>query len=40
MTDLSDRKPATVLAALRYYPGTKVGQAFQPDDAAKSGWKA
>ncbi|HEX5269919.1 MAG TPA: glycogen debranching protein GlgX [Gemmataceae bacterium] len=24
----------------RYYAGTKVGQAFQPDDATKSGWKA
>jgi hypothetical protein len=23
-----------------YYPGMKVGQAFQPDASAKSGWKA
>jgi hypothetical protein len=25
---------------LGYYPGVKVGQAFQPDGTGMSGWKA
>ena len=32
-------KPVAERLPWAYYPGTKVGQAFQPDKTGKSGWK-
>jgi hypothetical protein len=32
--------PSYPAAAIHYYAGKKVGQAFQPDGAGLSGWKA
>jgi hypothetical protein len=40
---LQGKRPAAQFIAAEsenYYPGMKVGQAFQPDSPAKSGWKA
>jgi autotransporter-associated beta strand protein len=39
-----NKKPAAIQALdalwAAYYPGAKVGQAFQPDETGMSGWKA